>query len=296
MKLKTVNKIVILNAFIGGSLGFSFPSRLQRRSVRNAAASSKNDMSGGVFFDGDSDFKPSTSSQLELQGKNNANKSSIQKSESNSKIRFQNVISKDIVIVGSGLAGLSAALHIVTNSDRQVTILDKEDPMEQLKKTTAGSFAAAGMLAPHSERLPSGPLLDLCLESREMYTDFVQLIESITKNCSSESSKYLWNSSEGRNSGIEPWEVGYAATGGFLAPAFAGDSVATWSPPPKVQQTAVWLDEIQVHEMEPSLHPDVIGGWWFPEAMQEDLRVLYEQLVLNEVCSLCGARDAKLRH
>jgi thiazole synthase len=287
MKLNKANTIIILNMLVAGTLGFSVSSRLPKKIALNAAAPSTNDMSGGVFFDGGSDFKPSTSSQLELQKKIEASKN-IQKLESTSKNRFQNVINKDIVIVGSGLAGLSAALHIVTNSDRQVTILDKEDPVEQMKKTTAGSFAAAGMLAPHSERLPSGPLLDLCLESREMYTDFVQLIESITKNCSSEASKYLWNVSKDKNNGIEPWEVGYAATGGFLAPAFAGDSVATWSPPPKVQQTAVWLDEIQVHEMEPSLHPDVIGGWWFPEDASVDARRL--TCALRAACAERGVQ------
>ena len=286
MKLNTANTIVILGVLISGSVGFSVPSLLQKKNVLNAAAS--NDMSGGIFFDGTSDFKPSTSSQLELHGTNSAQNKNLQKSDSASKHRFQNVINKDIVIVGGGLAGLSAALHIVTNSDRQVTILDKEDPMEQMKKTTAGSFAAAGMLAPHSERLPSGPLLDLCLESREMYTDFVQLIESITKNCSLEASKYLWNSSKDKSNGVEPWEVGYAATGGFLAPAFAGDSVATWSPPPKVQQTAVWLDEIQVHEMEPSLHPDVIGGWWFPEDSSVDARRL--TCALRAACAERGVQ------
>lgn len=287
MKLNKANTIIILNTLVTGTLGFSVPSCIPKKIALNAAASSTNDMSGGVFFDGGSDFKPSTSSQIELQKKIEASKN-IQKSESTSKNRFQNVINKDIVIVGSGLAGLSAALHIVTNSDRQVTILDKEDPLEQMKKTTAGSFAAAGMLAPHSERLPSGPLLDLCLESREMYTDFVQLIESITKNCSSEASKYLWNVSKDKNNSIEPWEVGYAATGGFLAPAFAGDSVATWSPPPKVQQTAVWLDEIQVHEMEPSLHPDVIGGWWFPEDASVDARRL--TCALRAACAERGVQ------
>jgi hypothetical protein len=34
--------------------------------------------------------------------------------------------------------------------------------------------------------------------------------------------------------------------GYFLAPAFAGDSVATWSPPTESLDTAKWLDEIQV--------------------------------------------------
>ena len=149
------------------------------------------------------------------------------------------------------------------------------------------------MLAPQSERLPSGPLLDLCLESRECYSDFVALVEGLVRGCSVDASRFLWrdvnrddhdgNGNKGED-GLEPWEVGYTATGGFLAPAFAGDSVATWSPPSASSTTgtgtgtgtgtAKWLDEIQVHEMEPCLHPDVIGGWWFPEDASVDARRL----------------------
>jgi len=184
-----------------------------------------------------------------------------------------NVIQKDIVIIGAGLAGLSVAFHIAENSRRKVTILDKEDPIKQMQKTTAGSFAAAGMLAPNSERLPSGPLLEFCLKSRDMYPDFVRSIEGVVKDCGSEANRLLWNDDR-KSDDLYPWQVGYMANGGFLAPAFAGDSVATWSPPDQNQNVAIWLDEIQIHEMEPLLHPEVIGGWWFPEDSSVDARRL----------------------
>ena len=62
----------------------------------------------------------------------------------------------------------------------------------------AGSFAAAGMLAPQSERMAAGPLLDVCLRSREMYGDWVGEVErgareAIGRDLSGESSKYLWD-------------------------------------------------------------------------------------------------------
>ena len=63
------------------------------------------------------------------------------------------------------------------------------------------------------------------------------------------------------------------ASGGFLAPAFAGDSVATWAPPDD-SGSAIWLDAVQVRELEPNLHPDVVGGWWFPEDASVDARRL----------------------
>lgn len=197
---------------------------------------------------------------------------------------------KDVLVIGSGLAGLSAALHLATTTTRHVTILEREDPLQQMTKTTAGSFAAAGMLAPQSERLPTGPLLDLCLQSREMYPDFVEGVEDWAKNCGREGKQYLWrdeaNTEAGReesnkgsgttNTGgknLQPWEVGFTAAGGFLAPAFAGDSVATWAPPSQ-SGTARWLDAVQVRELEPQLHRDVVGGWWFPEDASVDARRL----------------------
>lgn len=206
---------------------------------------------------------------------------------------------KDVVVIGSGLAGLSAALHMATTTTRHVTILEREDPLQQMTKTTAGSFAAAGMLAPQSERLPKGPLLDLCLKSREMYPDFVEGVEDWAKNCGMEGEQYLWrdqpNESEenddksGTNKGkkLQPWEVGFTAAGGFLAPAFAGDSVATWAPPSQ-SGTARWLDAVQVRELEPQLHRDVVGGWWFPEDASVDARRL--TCSLRAACVAAGVQ------
>lgn len=202
---------------------------------------------------------------------------------------------KDVLVIGSGLAGLSAALHIATTTTRHVTILEREDPIEQMSKTTAGSFAAAGMLAPQSERLPTGPLLDLCLKSREMYPDFVEGVEDWAKNCGKEGEKYLWkdqaeNSEEDgsiKGKKLQPWEVGFTAAGGFLAPAFAGDSVATWAPPSQ-SGTARWLDAVQVRELEPQLHRDVVGGWWFPEDASVDARRL--TCSLRAACVAAGVQ------
>ena len=72
---------------------------------------------------------------------------------------------------------------------------------------------------------------------------------------------------------MEPWEIGYKCTGGFLAPAFAGDSVATWAPPSEGGD-AIWLDQPQILEMEPNINPEVVGGWWFPSDASVDARRL----------------------
>lgn len=190
----------------------------------------------------------------------------------------------DIVIVGGGLAGLSAALYVTQmDPSRQVTILDAE-PLKT-EKTNVASFAAAGMLAPQSERLTAGPLLDICLESRKMYPEFIDLVQNLASTSKEKGEPY-------RFSDNNDWSVGYMACGGFLAPAFAGDAVATWAPPESTSSVSPqWLDETQIRQFEPHLSPKVIGGWWFPEDASVDARRLTQSLRAS-----CAASGVKIRH
>jgi glycine/D-amino acid oxidase-like deaminating enzyme len=220
---------------------------------------------------------------------------------------------KDVVIVGGGLAGLSTALYLTQiDPKRRITIIDRNNDTTNDSSAIGGanpgnmaSMAAAGMLAPHSERLPKGDYLDLCLASKRMYGDFVALVEGMAYDSGPDGHKYLWNDNDGDNS-LEPWNIGYVASGGFLAPAFAGDNVATWMPDhdnddddddddnnenennndnprqkkkrekkkKKKTPTAFWLDATQAKELEPHLHPEIVGGWWFPEDASVDARRL----------------------
>jgi FAD dependent oxidoreductase len=131
---------------------------------------------------------------------------------------------RDIVIIGGGLAGLSTALYIKQiDPSRHVTIYDKESyfqTKEAGKRSTVASMAAAGMLAPQSERLPSGELLELGLASRRMYREFCDLVETLARTAVShedhEACSFLQQ--DDPTDGLQPWEVGYLASGGFLAP------------------------------------------------------------------------------
>lgn len=201
---------------------------------------------------------------------------------------------KDVAIIGGGLAGLSTALYLSQiDPDRHVCILERRPSATSSSSSSSAdddapsavaSMAAAGMLAPHSERLPKGDYLDLCLESRRMYVDFVSMVETMAQEAGPEGEQYLWKDRDGRETGggtgtLDAWSVGYVASGGFLAPAFAGDSVATWAPPQHEDDgggstSAIWLDAMQVRELEPHLHQDVVGGWWFPEDASVDARRL----------------------
>lgn len=225
--------------------------------------------------------------------------------------RKSNNLRKDVVIIGGGLAGLSTALYLTQiDPDRHICIVERRpaatsstpgsDPTN--RPSDVASMAAAGMLAPHSERLPRGDYLDLCLESKRMYVDFVSMVETLAQEAGPEGEQYLWkdDDDDGTSTKLERWNIGYVASGGFLAPAFAGDSVATWAPPQggdddhDSSSTAIWLDAMQVRELEPHLHPDVVGGWWFPEDASVDARRLTCSLkaacVGAGVEFLCGDR------
>jgi len=179
------------------------------------------------------------------------------------------------------------------DGSRHITLLDREEYGKFAKNKSGNaqpaSFAAAGMLAPQSERLESGHLLDLCMASRRMYPDFCDMVETLARESGDEGAPYLHENefSHSDNENMDPWSVGYVGTGGFLAPAFAGDAVATWAPPEEVG-SVIWLDAMQVRELEPLLHPDVVGGWWFSEDASVDARRL--TCSLRAACVAAGVQ------
>ena len=158
----------------------------------------------------------------------------------------------DILIIGGGVIGLAIAVELNLRGAK-VTVLNRD--FQQ-----GASLAAAGMLAPQSEAIPPGFLLDLCLWSRSLYPEWISKLEQLT----------------GISTGYWPC--------GFLAPVYNTPQFSnTNSGYPKntdgtTAPTAFWLDRDAIHLSQPGLGAEVVGGWWYPEDAQVDNRALTQSL------------------
>jgi glycine oxidase len=143
----------------------------------------------------------------------------------------------DILVIGGGIISLAIALEL-RQQGANVTILCR-DPAQ------AATLAAAGMLAPQAEQIPPSPMLDLCLQSRRLYPDWIDKLTRLT--------------------GVA---TGYWACG-ILAPHY--------ELPPETLSSD-WHDRETIHHQQPGLSPAVIGGYWFPQDAQVDNRALAKAL------------------
>jgi glycine oxidase len=77
----------------------------------------------------------------------------------------------DVVVIGAGLIGLAVAFELAERG-ATVRVYDRGEPGR------AASWAGAGMLAPHSERVPNEALLDFCASSLREYPAFVERVRA----------------------------------------------------------------------------------------------------------------------
>ncbi len=170
-------------------------------------------------------------------------------------------MSKRIVIVGGGVMGSSSA-WLLARSGCDVVVLEKAVPGAE------ASSAAAGILGAQIECSGPGPMLDLCLRSRQMWPSFAaQLREA---------------------SGIDP---------GFL-PCGAADVAFTESQLDHLRDGARWMaaaglraslvdgDELCAHE--PAIGPAAIGGLVVPDDHQVDPPLLVRAVA--SAAARAGAR------
>lgn len=146
----------------------------------------------------------------------------------------------EILVIGGGVIGLAIALELRLKG-AIVTVLSRDTQQ-------AAARAAAGMLAPRAETLPPGALLDLCLKSRALYTNWIRQIEELS----------------GQPTGY--WACGIL-TPLYQRPAATGAIAG-----------GQWLEGDALRYAQPGLSPDVVGGWWFPEDGVVDNRALVNAL------------------
>src|SRR5215469_399961 len=79
---------------------------------------------------------------------------------------------KDVIIVGAGIIGLSAAWRLAQRGVA-VTVLDQSAAAQE------ASWAAAGMLAPGGE-FESGETARFAVESLRMYPEFVRELQEVS--------------------------------------------------------------------------------------------------------------------
>ncbi|WP_017653273.1 glycine oxidase ThiO [Fortiea contorta] len=149
-------------------------------------------------------------------------------------------MASDVLIIGGGVIGLAIAVELKLRG-ANVTVLCRDFP-------AAATHAAAGMLAPDAENIKSEAMGDLCWRSRSLYLDWTQKLEAIT----------------GATTGYWPC--------GILAPVFGdGENRSSSSP-------TYWLDKNAIHQYQPGLGAEVVGGWWYPEDAQVEPRALIQTL------------------
>ena len=152
--------------------------------------------------------------------------------------------SNEILIIGGGIIGLSIAIELQLRGAK-VTVISRD--FQQI-----ATNAAAGMLAPQAEAIPPGKMLDLCLKSRALYPEWVKKIESI--------------------SGLQTdyWPCG------ILTPVYAVKDRKNYALPNLNYQ---WLNQVAIHQYQPGLSPEVIGGWFYSQDAQVDNRYLYQSIM-----------------
>ena len=79
-----------------------------------------------------------------------------------------------IIVIGSGIVGLTAAAELKAAGAAQVTVLEKGEIAGE------STSAAAGMLAPQAEAETDNELFQLTCEARDFYPEYVRRLETET--------------------------------------------------------------------------------------------------------------------
>jgi glycine oxidase len=170
----------------------------------------------------------------------------------------------DILIVGGGVVGAACARALGARGVA-VTVLDAG------RRPGAGTWAAAGMLAPFAEAQSEDPLLGLSVRARDVYADLApQLLEE---------------------TGVD---VGLRVDGNFQV-AFDEEEVAACRHAVAWQRqcgfAVDWLEHDELRDRVPSIGPGALGAAYAPEDGHLDPAALHEALILSAKRSGVSVRD-----
>ncbi|NPA13032.1 MAG: glycine oxidase ThiO [Aquificae bacterium] len=155
------------------------------------------------------------------------------------------------IIVGGGIIGLSIARELL-KAGHKITILEKDTIGK------GASWTAGGMLAPQSEGLKPDLFFDFCIQSRDMYPQFVEELEKET------------------GTEVSYWDCG------ILCPAYsyeeAGELQKNMEMYKEVGLPGEWWDRSKLEKKYPHIGKSIVGGVFYPEDGQVDNRLLMESL------------------
>ncbi|MBW4556317.1 MAG: glycine oxidase ThiO [Trichormus sp. ATA11-4-KO1] len=151
-------------------------------------------------------------------------------------------MTSEVLIIGGGVIGLAIAVELKL-CGAKVTVLCHD-------YQAAATHAAAGMLAPDAENIPNEAMRSLCRRSRALYPDWTRKLADLT----------------GLNTGYWPC--------GILAPVYEGQGDKVNASPLPSSHSPYWLNQVAIHQYQPGLGAEVVGGWWYPEDGQVDNRAL----------------------
>jgi thiazole synthase len=161
-------------------------------------------------------------------------------------------MTSDILIIGGGVISLAIAIELKLRGAK-VTVVSRDF-------RAAATHAAAGMLAPYAEKIPNQAMQELCQRSLYLYPDWTRKLEEFTNI----------------NTGY--WSCG------ILAPVLRKDGDREVAKDEGVKTSpssspADWLEKETIHQYQPGLGKEVVGGWWYPEDAQVDNRALAQALL-----------------
>lgn len=172
------------------------------------------------------------------------------------------------LIVGGGIIGTGIALELATTGI-ETTVIDQASPGSE------ASSAAAGMLAPQAEAAKAGPLLELMLQSRSLYSSWAKNLEALS----------------GLETGYRPSGLLHLAFD--EAESYSLEAKVTWQSAHGLKATL--LSGSEARHREPALSASMVLAAHFADEHQVDPRKLMPALLLAAARSGVTFRSGVVR-